>query len=73
MWYVKSLVHVSVGFRFQASAIQALQEAVEMYMVHLFEDTNLAAIHGNRVTIQPKDPMGLFSKEMGSFNISLIY
>ncbi|BFI32326.1 hypothetical protein MPTK2_4g04840 [Marchantia polymorpha subsp. ruderalis] len=44
-----------VGFRFQAFAIQALQEAVEVYMVHLFEDTNLAAMHGNRVTIQPKN------------------
>jgi len=41
--------------RFQSSAIGALQEASEAYLVALFEDTNLAAIHAKRVTIQPKD------------------
>ena len=41
--------------RFQASAIAALQEATEAYMVSLFEDSNLCAIHGKRVTIMPKD------------------
>ena len=41
--------------RFQASAIRALQEASEAYIVGLFEDTNLVAIHGKRVTIFPKD------------------
>ncbi len=41
--------------RFQGSAILALQEATEAYMVSLFEDTNLAAIHAKRVTVQPKD------------------
>lgn len=41
--------------RFQANAILALQEASEMYLVGLFEDTNLCAIHGKRVTITPKD------------------
>ena len=41
--------------RFQSSAIGALQEAAESYLVGLFEDTNLAAIHAKRVTIQPKD------------------
>ena len=41
--------------RFQASAIEALQEASETYLVELFEDTNLCAIHGKRVTIFPKD------------------
>ncbi|KAJ9079844.1 histone H3.1 [Entomophthora muscae] len=41
--------------RFQASAIAALQESAEAYLVGLFEDTNLAAIHAKRVTIQPKD------------------
>jgi histone H3 len=40
--------------RFQSSAIGALQEAAEAYLVSLFEDTNLAAIHAKRVTIQPK-------------------
>lgn len=41
--------------RFQGEAIQALQEAAEAYLVGLFEDTNLCAIHAKRVTIMPKD------------------
>ena len=41
--------------RFQSSAIAALQEAAEAYLVGLFEDTNLCAIHAKRVTIMPKD------------------
>jgi histone H3/H4 len=40
---------------FESFAIQAIQEATEAYMVGLFEDTNLCAIHARRVTIQPKD------------------
>ena len=38
--------------RFESSA---LQEASEAYLVGLFEDTNLCAIHAKRVTIMPKD------------------
>ncbi|TNV75392.1 hypothetical protein FGO68_gene14726 [Halteria grandinella] len=41
--------------RFQASAVLAMQEAAEAYLIGLFEDTNLCAIHGKRVTIMPKD------------------
>ena len=41
--------------RFQGSAVLALQEASEAYLVGLFEDTNLCAIHAKRVTIMPKD------------------
>lgn len=41
--------------RFQSSAVLALQEAAESYLVGLFEDTNLCAIHAKRVTIMPKD------------------
>ena len=41
--------------RFQGSAVLALQEAAEAYLVGLFEDTNLCAIHAKRVTIMPKD------------------
>jgi hypothetical protein len=40
--------------RFQSAAIGALQEASEAYLVGLFEDTNLCAIHAKRVTIMPK-------------------
>lgn len=42
-------------YRFQSTAILALQEAAESYLVGLFEDTNLCAIHAKRVTIMPKD------------------
>lgn len=41
--------------RFQSSTVLALQEASEAYLVGLFEDTNLCAIHAKRVTIMPKD------------------
>uniref|UniRef100_A0A0E0MLQ6 Core Histone H2A/H2B/H3 domain-containing protein n=1 Tax=Oryza punctata TaxID=4537 RepID=A0A0E0MLQ6_ORYPU len=41
--------------RFQSSAVATLQEATEAYLVGLFEDTNLCAIHAKRVTIMPKD------------------
>jgi histone H3 len=41
--------------RFQSTAVLALQEAAEAYLVGLFEDTNLCAIHAKRVTIMPKD------------------
>ena len=50
---------IASGFRgdlrFQSSAIAALQEASEAYLVGLFEDTNLCAIHANRVTIMERD------------------
>jgi len=41
--------------RFQSHAIMALHEASEAYLTRLFEDANLCAIHGRRVTIMPKD------------------
>ena len=41
--------------RFQSAAVLCLQEAAEAYLVGLFEDTNLCAIHAKRVTILPKD------------------
>lgn len=50
-----TLVPRNQELRWQSQAIQALQEAAEAFLVHLFEDTNLCAIHAKRVTIQPKD------------------
>ena len=41
--------------RFQSTALLALHEASEAYLVSLFEDTNSCAIHAKRVTIMPKD------------------
>ena len=43
------------NIRSQSNAITALQEASEHYLVRLFEDTQLCAIHAKRITIQPKD------------------
>jgi histone H3 len=42
-------------FRFQSSALTALQEAAEAYLIGLFEDANICAVHANRVTIMIKD------------------
>ena len=44
-----------VDIRFRSSTLMALQEAAEAYLMRLFEDTNLCAIHAKRVTIMPKD------------------
>ncbi|KAJ7665525.1 histone-fold-containing protein [Mycena rosella] len=41
--------------RWQSTALMALQEATEAYLVHLFEDANLCAIHAKRVTIMQRD------------------
>jgi len=41
--------------RWQSTAVLALQEASEAYLVGLFEDTNLCAIHAKRQTIMPSD------------------
>jgi histone H3 len=41
--------------RFTGSAMIALQTAAEAYIIGLFEDSNLCAIHAKRVTLMPKD------------------
>ena len=41
--------------RYQGTALLALQEASEAYLVGLVEDWNLCALHSKRVTIKPKD------------------
>ena len=43
------------NIKFKSQAVLALQEAAEAYLVGVFEDTNLCAIHAKRVTIMPKD------------------
>jgi histone H3/H4 len=45
----------SKEFRWKAEGLLALQEMAEAYLVSLFEDANLAAIHAKRVTIMVKD------------------
>ena len=54
--------------RFQSAALQALQEASEAYIVGIFEDTNLCAIHANRKTTMKKD-MDLARRIRGDRNI----
>jgi histone H3 len=41
--------------RFKVESMHALQEAAEAYLVEVFQDSNLCAIHAKRVTVQPKD------------------
>ena len=53
---VKNLAgEIKPDIRFQSQAVLALQEAAEAYLVGLFEDTNLCAIHAQRVTIMVRD------------------
>ena len=54
--------------RFQSTALAALQEASEAYLVGVFEDTNLCAIHANRVTVMKKD-MDLARRIRGDRNV----
>eukprot|EP00961_Rhodomonas_salina_P199842 2695085-Rhodomonas_salina.1 len=51
----KILVGERASFRFGQSAIAALQCASEEYLIKLFEDTNLCARHGKRVTVFASD------------------
>jgi histone H3/H4 len=63
--FVHGFVGQPGGLRWQSMALQAIQEAAEAYLVHLFEDTyvyvdytecrNLCAIHAKRVTIMQRD------------------
>lgn len=42
-------------YRFQSTAILAMQEAAEAFLVHMFEQCNHICTHGERVTVQEKD------------------
>ena len=59
-WSFQKLVselvqEITPSLRFQTSALKALQEATESYMVGLVEDSNLCVTHTRHVTIMPKD------------------
>ena len=45
----------SVQVHFQSTALAVLQEATENFLVGLFEDINLLAVHAKRVTVMPHD------------------
>jgi histone H3 len=51
----KIAINFKSDLRMQSTAVLALQEASEAYLVCLFEDTNECAMHGKCVTIMPKD------------------
>ncbi|OWK59280.1 Histone H1.01 [Lonchura striata] len=53
--------------RFQSSAVMALQEASEAYLVGLFEDTNLCAIHAKRLAIRNDEEL---NKLLGKVTIA---
>jgi histone H3/H4 len=48
------------GTRWRRSALDALQEATEAWLVRLFEDANMCAIHSKRVTIMDRGTLHLF-------------
>ena len=53
---VREVAHdFKTDLRFQSAAILCIQEAAEAYLVRLFEDSNICAIHAKRVTIMPKN------------------
>lgn len=47
--------HYKADLRFQSTALEALQQAAEFYMIGVFEDTNLCALHAKRSTITVED------------------
>lgn len=64
------LLECNPRLRIQAKAIAALQEATEAYLVDLFGDANLCAIHAKRVTLQTKD-MQLALRIRGDLRVSI--
>lgn len=46
---------MELNLHFQSTAVMALQEASEAYIVDLLGDANLCAIHAKRVTLMPRD------------------
>ena len=55
---VKEIIHTDMGkpeMRIQGVALEALQEAAEVYLVRLLDNANLCALHSRRITLMPKD------------------
>lgn len=59
-------------YKWKQTAIEALQNAAEAYLVALFEDVNRAAIHAKRVTVRPED-LHIVRKIRSSVNANEIY
>ena len=55
-WVIYEIMRgIRNDLRIQVAAVQGLQEAAEAYLVSLFKDSNLCAIHAKWVTIMPTD------------------
>lgn len=52
---VRSIAQSLGDTRFQSRALKAIQECAEMYLVNLFCDSQLCALHANRITVYEKD------------------
>ena len=50
-------VSYRTDLRFQSNALSALHESAEAFLVQLFEDAQMCAIHAKRITIFPVDIM----------------
>ena len=55
-WVVRKILQKErLWLKIEASAMLALHEAAEAYLICIFKDSNLCAIHAKCVTIMPKD------------------
>lgn len=48
-------LNINNQIRFQSTALFMLQEVAEAFLIGMFEDVNLCALHAKRVTIMPRD------------------
>lgn len=51
----KLVIFGTIIRRIQSQALEALQEATEIYLVQFFEDSILLSLHAKRVTLYPQD------------------
>ena len=55
-WLIYEILRgIRNDLRIQATSIKGLQEGTEAYLVGLFKDSNLCAIHTKQTTIMPRD------------------
>ena len=56
LWLVREILQeMRFDLCLTSVTVLALQEAAEAFLIRLFKDTNLCAIHAKQVTIMPKD------------------
>uniref|UniRef100_A0A914ZCW0 Histone H2A/H2B/H3 domain-containing protein n=1 Tax=Panagrolaimus superbus TaxID=310955 RepID=A0A914ZCW0_9BILA len=52
---MKEQSEIHGNLRIQRFALEAIRHAAEAFLVNMFEDVNMLAVHARRVTIMPKD------------------